>query len=927
MVLGRFAVAAVIVLVAALASAPARVPERRCQAAISEAGRRLFDASLITLASCRRAIARGALPAGTDCAAVRGTTRKQASAKADAARHLRRACSDAEVVSLAPAGACAGTGTVAGLTTCLAGSNAADAEALLAVADAAHGSLPRAARRCAARASLHVRRFALERVGLIQRCKQGPAHLRLPPGETCSSEPDTQRRIARRRSRAADRIAAACSPPALSATPFGAPCDAAASGAGLAECLLEQADAAAGEAIATEFRDPGACGDSADAVEQRVDALLADMTLAQKLDQMRGKTLGTGGWRTPDEPSLGLPGFGMLDGPRGVSALIGGHATAFPVAVARGASWDPALEERVGEAIGAEARAKQASVLLAPTVNILRHPRWGRAQETYGEDTLHLGQMGAGFVRGAQQHVIASAKHLALNSIEDTRLDLNVTVDERSLREVYLPHFRILVQQAHVGSVMAAYNSVNGQYCAENVHLLHDVLKGDWDFQGFVESDWIFGMHGTATSANAGLDIEMPVPNFYGPPLASAVTAGTVSQAVIDDAVRRVLRAKLCFRLDTDPPVADPATIESPAHLDLALEAEREGIVLLKNAGASLPLDRARMRSVAVLGGLAATVNLGDHGSSDVSPSFAVTPLDGIRSQAPGVSVTDLSASTMSDADRATVASADAAVVVVGLTADDESERVFTVGDRKSLDLSPAQNELVATVAALNPRTIVVLEGSGAVTMPWVNDVGAILMAWYPGQEGGRAIADVLFGDVNPSGKLPVTFPVREADLPPFDDHSTQVTYGYFHGYRWVDRLGIAPLFPFGFGLSYTTFRYANLTLERSSFSPAGRLRATVEVTNTGSVAGDEIAQLYVSYPGSRVERAVQDLKAFARVHLEPGETRTVVFGVRAADLAYWDVAAGGWTVEPTTYGVRVGGSSRDLPLEATFTVARDAQP
>src|SRR5262245_825278 len=497
MILGRLAVTAAIVLVAALASAPARVRERRCQEAISQAGRRLLDSSLTSLAACRRAIARGALPAGTDCAATRATIRRQAGAKADATRALRSACTDAEVVALAPAGACASTATVADLGTCLAGSNAAGAEALLAVADAAHGSLPRAARRCAAQASLQVRRLAIDRVRLIQRCKQGPAHLRLPLGGTCASEPDTEQRIARRRSQAQERIVAACGQPALSATPFGAPCDAPASAEVLAACLLEQADGAAADAIATEYHDPGACGDTADVVERLVDGRLLSMTLAQKLDQMRGKNLSDGAWRTPDEPSLGLPGFAMLDGPRGVSYLSG-HATAFPVTVARGASWDPALEERVGEAIGVEVRAKQASVLLAPTLNILRHPRWGRAQETYGEDTLHLGQMGAGFVRGAQRHVVASAKHYALNSIEDTRLEVNVTVDERSLREVYLPHFRTLVQQAHVGSVMAAYNSVNGQYCAENVHLLHDILKGDWQFQGFVESDWIVAMHGTA---------------------------------------------------------------------------------------------------------------------------------------------------------------------------------------------------------------------------------------------------------------------------------------------------------------------------------------------------------------------------------------------------------------------------------------------
>ena len=927
MVVGRLAVVATVVILAALVSAPARVPERHCQQAIASTGRRLLDESLASLGACQRRIARGALPAGSDCLTARAAVRGQGAATAGAARNLRRACSDADVVSLAPAGACTGARHVADLATCLAGGAASAAETLVAVAAADRAALPRASRRCATQASLQARRFAIDRLRLIQRCKHGPVHLDLPPGATCATEPKTQAGIDGRRTRAADRIASACSAAVLPSVPFGAPCDAPSGGDALAECLLGQAAVAADDAIASQYPDPGFCGDGEDVVEQRIDTLLGQMTLEQKLDQMHGSTLGGGGWRTPDDTALGIPGFGMLDGPRGVSVLAGGHATTFPVASARGATWDPALEQRVGEAIGTEARAKGASVLLAPVVNILHHPRWGRAQETYGEDTVHLGAMGAAFVRGAQQHVIASAKHFAANNVEDTRLEVNVTLDERTLREVYMPHFREAVQQAHVGSVMAAYNSVNGEFCAQNVHLLHDVLKGDWAFQGFVESDWIFAMHSTAPSANAGLDIEMPAADFYGPPLGDALAAGQVSQAVIDDAVRRILRTKLCFRLDSDPPVFDAGAVESQAHLDLALEAEREAIVLLKNDHGTLPLGRSRVRTVAVLGHLAATENLGDHGSSDVLSSFAVTPLAGIQSRALGVAVTDLTASTLSDADRAAIAAADAAVVVVGLTANDEGERILTVGDRTSLDLSAAQNELVATVAALNPRTIVIIEGSGAVTMPWVDDVGAIVMAWYPGQEGGRAIADVLFGDVNPSGKLPVTFPVSESDLPPFDNHSLQVTDGYFHGYRWVDREDITPLFPFGYGLSYTSFRYANLRLDRSRLAPAGRVRATVDVTNAGDVAGDEVAQLYVGYPHSAVERAVQDLKGFARVHLEPGETRQVAFEIPASSLAYWDVGAAAWTIEPTSYVVRVGGSSRDLPLEATFTVSPQALP
>ena len=302
--------------------------------------------------------------------------------------------------------------------------------------------------------------------------------------------------------------------------------------------------------------DASFCGDDAAAVERRVDDILAVMTLDEKIDQMHGSGFSDGAWRTPDNARLGIPGFAMIDGPRGVQ-LLAGDATSFPVAMARGATWDVALEERVGEAIGTEARAKGTSVLLAPTLNLLRHPRWGRAQETYGEDPLHLGRMGVAFIRGAQRHVIATAKHYALNSIEDTRLVVDVRVDERALREVYLPQFRMAVQQGHVAAVMTAYNRVNGQYCAENYHLLHEILDGDWGFAGFVMSDWFVGTRSTLLSAWAGLDIEMPVPVYYDDTLAAAVEGGAISLWVIDDAVRRTLR--LCSRLDairTGRPVA-----------------------------------------------------------------------------------------------------------------------------------------------------------------------------------------------------------------------------------------------------------------------------------------------------------------------------------------------------------------------------------
>ena len=664
----------------------------------------------------------------------------------------------------------------------------------------------------------------------------------------------------------------------------------------------------------------GFCGDRADAVEREIDLLLPQMTLAEKIDQMHGSggTAVDGLWPTPDNERLHIPGWRMVDGPRGVSAATG-NATAFPVGMARAATWDPALEERVGEAIGAETRAKGGSVLLAPTINVLRHPRWGRAQETYGEDPLQIGRMAVAFIRGAQQHVVASAKHFAMNSIENSRYVVNVSADERTLREIYLPHFRAAVQDAQVGSVMSAYNQVNGQYCSQNAHLLQDILKGEWGFRGFVESDWFLATRSTVASAIAGLDIEMPWPLYYGPPLLNAVLKGKVAEGAIDEAARRILRVKFCFRVDENPPQPDPAVVESPPHTQLALEVERKAIVLLKNEDAVLPLNQSRLRSLAVVGPLAAMSNLGDTGSSLVVPSHAVTVLEGLRNRAPGLQLTVAGGSTLDDADAAGIAAADAAVVVVGLTSLDEGEAM----DRIGLDLSSAQEQLILDVARLNPATIVVLEGGSAIAMErWADAVKGILIVWYPGQEGGNAIADVLLGNTNPDGRLPITFARSEADLPQFDNRSAQVVYGYYHGYRYVDRQGIEPRFPFGFGLSYTSYRYARLAVAAAVLPPDGVQRVSVSVTNAGSMAGDETVQLYVSAEGSAVDRAVRDLKGFAQVHLDPGETKTVLIELAAKDLAYYDVDARSWRVEPITYTVHVGPNSRDLPLSAPFRIA-----
>ncbi len=669
------------------------------------------------------------------------------------------------------------------------------------------------------------------------------------------------------------------------------------------------------------------------ALEAKVASLVSQMTLDEKFTMMAGTGMVNGLWVTPGVPRLGIPGYAMSDGARGLTAtqFVQGaaeQATAFPVAMARGATFDEELETRVGEAIGQEARAWGANVILAPVVNLLHHPAWGRAQETYGEDPSHLARMGVAFIEGAQHHVFANAKHFAANDIEDTRFTVNVTMDERTLREVFLPPFRAAVG-AGVGSVMSAYNSLDGSYCSQNAHLLSDILDGDWKFRGFVESDWILAVRSTAPSVNAGLDLEMPTPNFLS--LANlhaaldGADAGTITEATVDAAVTRLVRGQLVLAAQIDQPPPDVSVVGGPEHAALALEVAQKSITLLKNEGGVLPLDPTKVKKLAVVGTFSGIARMGDEGSSNVVPSHAVTPFQGLTDRGKGVTLEQIDADTLAPADEATVAGADAAIVVVGLTAMDEGENTTgtgTPGDRKTLTLSAAHEALINAVAALNPKTIVVMEAGSAITMQaWQANVPAIVMAWYPGQEGGDAIADILFGNVNPSGRLPLTFPVSASQLPPFDDTSSEVTYGYFHGYRYVELNGETPQFPFGFGLSYTTYTLGPLSLSKASMSATDSLVATVTATNTGSMAGDDVVELFVSYQGSAVPRSPHDLKGFARVHLEPGASQVVSLPLRASDLAYYDVTTSAWTVEPITYTAYVGSSLADLPDHATFTV------
>jgi beta-glucosidase len=505
---------------------------------------------------------------------------------------------------------------------------------------------------------------------------------------------------------------------------------------------------------------------------------------------------------------------------------------------------------------------------------------------------------------------------------------VSVELDERTLREIYLPHFRRAVQEAQVGSVMTAYNRVNGLYCDLNTHLVQEILKTEWQFAGFVESDWILGTHGHTESVLAGLDIEMPNDaNFRR--LARAVGAGELSEADIDRAVRRIVRAQLCFGLDTRERVLDdPTQRETPEHLALAREVAARGIVLLENdvpsgdAAPVLPLDRSAITSLVVLGRTADLENIGDTGSSNVRTSDVVTALEGLVDRAPGLTITHLPGTTLDAAGRAAAGAADAVVVVTGLTADDEGETDIGAGDRETLALAPEEVALIRAAAAQNDRVIVVLQGGAAITVSdWVDDVEGLLLAFYAGSQGGLAIADVIFGDVNPSGRLPFTVPVAESDLPPFDNVSDTVTYGFFHGYRHLQNEGTTPQYPFGFGLGYTSFTYAGISVSGSSIAADGSIEVSFDVTNAGAVSGRETVQLYVGAVGSRVERAPRVLRAFDQVELAPGATERVTLTVAVADLAFWDVAAGAWEVEAIEYRIDVGPNAEDVQLTETFRV------
>lgn len=705
-------------------------------------------------------------------------------------------------------------------------------------------------------------------------------------------------------------------------------------------------------------------------VEQRVQDLLGRMTLQEKVAMLSGAD-----WmQSVPNQRLGIPSIKMSDGPIGIrswegpSAKTGGMkaqdqvmTTAFPVGAAMAATWDTELLQQQGQAIGQEVKALGRDMILGPTVNINRTPLWGRNFEGYGEDPYLTGRLAVAYIKGVQgEGVIATVKHFAANNQEFARHRINAVVDERALNEIYFPAFKAAVQEGGVWSVMSAYNKLNGVYCGQSSYLLSDTLRKKWGFKGFVVSDW-GSTYSTAGTVNAGMDLEMP----GGPPMKewivepgsieagnsggwlvpekvlADVKSGKISAKTIDENVGHILRI-IFVSGQFDKPHAASGEVDTAEQKAVARKAADESIVLLKNADNLLPLDPAKIHSLAVIGPNAAIARTGGGGSSLVVPKYSVAPLKGIQDRAgAGVKVTyalgvamegeeqnkgqnketaEARKQLIEQAVRA-ASSADAAVVVVGRNAKIESEDF----DLKSLDLPAGQDELIEAVAKANKKTIVVLNAGGPVIMSrWISQVPALLDMWYGGQEGGNAIADVLFGEVDPSGKLPVTFVKQWNDSPAFGNYpgkNLQVNYaeGIYVGYRFFDKKKIEPLFPFGYGLSYTKFDYSDLKISPSQAASGQTVEITLSVHNSGSRAGAEVVQLYVHDAHSKVDRPMQELKGFRRVVVAPGETQPVTFTLDPNATAYYSTEKKDWVTEPGRFDLLVGSSSRDIKLTGSF--------
>jgi beta-glucosidase len=659
------------------------------------------------------------------------------------------------------------------------------------------------------------------------------------------------------------------------------------------------------------------------------------LTLQEKAALLTGDTF----WSTVAVERLGIPALGLTDGPHGVRKQraspdtigLGDSipATCFPPASGLASSFNPALVRRVGQALGDEARTQGIAVLLGPGVNIKRSPLCGRNFEYFSEDPLLSGELGAAWVGGIQSRGVgASVKHFAANNQETNRMTVSAEVDERTLREIYLPAFERVVTSEQPYTVMCSYNRLNGVAASENHWLLTTLLRDEWGFDGLVMSDWGAVIDRVA-ALKAGLDLEMPGPlPESSAEIVAAVQAGVLDESVVDTAVARMLHLVQRTAPAPDPKASPelPAEMVAAHHL-LARAAAAESIVLLRNEGPILPLDAGT--PVAVIGEFARTPRFQGAGSSQVSPTMVDTALCAISGLtrvefAPGYSLEPKGDSAHLIAEAVELARTSATVVLfVGLPPIDESEGY----DRSHLDLPAAQLSLIEQIAAVNPRTVVVLTNGGVVSLePWHDSVPAIVEAWLLGQAGGSAVADMLFGVVAPSGRLAESIPYRLQDTPSyvnFPGENDVVRYGegVFVGYRYYETVDVAVRYPFGHGLGYTTFAYSDLAVSRRGDT------ASVTITNTGNTAGAEVAQLYVGAPGATVRVACRELRGFEKVALEPGASVRVEFQLERRAYSHWDVATSGWMVEGGEYRVEIGRSAHDIQLSTTLSLPKPPVP